>query len=419
MRGQTPHAGAFGFAVFMHSPRREPQAFLAAAFTLLIGLASPFPAPATQAAREPGTQVTLPDADLPEIDDLELEIPQELELPSLWVPGIEVRLSTGYKDNLMLAPGKPEKSVSAAAGLDLSLFRLPIGSWEWFFLSSADYIRYPDAREAQEEATAIVQGQGQKRFAESWKAGAAAEYLYFNQVFDASILEEEPVALDLEGHALTFRPLASKQLPRGFRLELELPATRQVFAETLDDYWEAGSKLELGREFGQRADLALGYQFTARFHDTRNPRDAAGNPQSGRLEFYEHEAAMSWRQFWDAEQRWRTVTKLSLEFNEDNGGGYYDFLRPQFSEQIRYRTKTWEAELQARVSHCAYDHQRTDGPDSPRRKRTYVTLNLRGEKVLWKAWRVFAEYELERALSNLDADDYSANTIRGGLSWEY
>ncbi|MHC1768611.1 MAG: hypothetical protein AB9869_30750 [Verrucomicrobiia bacterium] len=392
---------------------------LVAAFALLMGLAGLLPTSAAEPDTESAIDLNASDADLSELDDLDLEIPEDLKLPSLWVPGVEVRLWSGYNDNLMLAPGKPEKSVLGAAGLDLSLFRLPVGGWEWFFLSSADYIRYPNAREAKEEASAIVQAQGEKRFAETWKAGASAEYLYFNQVFDASILEDEPITLKVEAHALTFRPLLSKELPKSFRLELELPATRQLFSETLDDYWEFGPRLELGREFGRSADLAMSYQFTGRFHDTRNPRDVAGNLQSGRLEFYEHEAAISWRQFWDAERRWRTVTKLNVEWNDDNGGGYYAYVRPQFSQQIRYRTKTWEAELDARVSHYAYDHQHTDGADSPRRERTYVSLNLRAEKVLWKGWRLFAEYEFERAISNLEADDYSVNTIGAGVSWEF
>lgn len=352
--------------------------------------------------------------------DAELEAPEDLELPSLWVPGVEVRLGSGYKDNVMLASRNAEKSVLGTAGLDLSLFRLPVGGWDWFFLSSADYIRYPDAREAKEEAAAIVQAQGKKSFAESWQAGASAEYLYFNQVFDASILEDEPAAIKLEGHAVTLRPLLSRTLPKGYEFELELPVTRQFFAEALDDYWEAGPKLVLGRDFGRVANLELSYQFAGRFHDTREARDAAGELQQGRiLEFYQHETQLSWRQFWDAQRRWRTVTKLSLQANDDNGGGFYNYLRPQFSEQVRYQTRKWEAQLEARVSHYAYSHQRTDGADSPLRERTYIRLNARGERVVWKAIRLFAEYEFERAISNLELDDYSVNMFAGGVTWEF
>jgi hypothetical protein len=113
------------------------------------------------------------------------------------------------------------------------------------------------------------------------------------------------------------------------------------------------------------------------------------------------------------------VTKLSLQANDDNGGGYYNYLRPQISQQVQYQTKKWEAQAEARVSHYVYDHQRTDGAASPLRKRTYLRLNVRGERVVWKAIRLYAEYEFERTLSNLELDEYSVNTVAGGLNWEF
>lgn len=362
-------------------------------------------------------QAPLSGADL---DGSDLELEEALELPSLWVRSVEARLWTGFKDNVLLANRDEEESPLIAGGADFGLFRLPMDGWEWFFLSSADYTRYPNAAAAKEESSAIAQGQGQKEFGDGWKAGGSAEYIYFNQVFDASILQDERRAIKLEAHGFTVRPMISKALRETFRLELELPSTRQFFGDIIDDYWETGAELTLGREFTRATDLAASYEFLDRFHDSRESRDSAGRLQPGRiLQFRQHELTLAWRQFWDPDRRWRTVTRLSLQLNEDNGGGYYDYLRPEFSEQIRYESKSWAARAEVRVAHYLYAHQRVSDSDSPIRERTYVRLNLRGEKNLWKTLKLFAQYEYERALSNLETDTYTANTISAGLDWEY
>jgi hypothetical protein len=209
-------------------------------------------------------------------------------------------------------------------------------------------------------------------------------------------------------------------LSRHSRLELELPGTRQFFNEFIDDYWEAGPKTTLTRTLGTRGDLAASYQFSQRWHDSREAREPDGELQLGtRLHFYQHEVVFHWRQHWDSAKRWRTTTKLSLQRNEDNGGGYYDYLRPQFNQQVRYRAEKWEVRADARLSYYHYDHQRTDGPESPRREKIYLRLGLRGERALTKTLKLFAQYDYERAVSNLDIDEYTVNTVFAGLDWEF
>jgi hypothetical protein len=137
------------------------------------------------------------------------------------------------------------------------------------------------------------------------------------------------------------------------------------------------------------------------------------------LVFYQHEIMSSWRQYWAAGKRWRTTTRLSLQRNDDNGGGYYAFWRPSFTEQLRYQAPSWEIRAEARVSYYMYDHQRVDGEGSPIRHKTYLRLNLRAEKSLFKSFKLFAQYEHERALSNLDLDEYHVNTVSAGIDWEF
>jgi hypothetical protein len=350
----------------------------------------------------------------------ESETEEDLRLPSVWVTSFEPRVWAGYKDNVLLAHQNPVDSALLGGALDATFYRLPIDGWEYLFLASGEYVRYLNASQVDQEAMGILQAQVKKAFGQGWKAGLSAEYIYFNQVFDASAFEETLQAIQLEGHGLTLRPSLSRQLSKASRLELELPANRQFFIRYIDDYWEVGPKLNFIHEYGRQADITVSYQFRDRIHDKRHARDGSGLFELGRgLEFYQHEILGTWRQYWDASRHWRTVTKLSFERNEDNGGGYYNYFRPQLGEQLRYEARSWAVRAEARVSYYQYDRQTIADPESPVRHKSFLRVGLHGEKALTKSMKVFAEYELERAISNLSTDTYTANTFSAGLNWEF
>jgi hypothetical protein len=382
----------------MHSPERHRRASIATVTFLALCSLGLGPAHAAE------------DTDLTE----------ELKLPSAWIRSFEPRLWAGYKDNVLLGDQHTVGSPFLAGGLDVTFYKLPVDGWEYLFLASGEYIRYFTVTNVDQEATALAQAQAKKAFGDGWKGGLSAEYIYINQVLDSSSFAEVLVPVPIQAHGITIRPSLAKTLGQNYSVELELPATRQLFREFIDDYWEVGPKLMFVREFGQKADLSFYYQFADRMHDTREARDTAGILRPGRtLEFHLHDVVAAWRQSWDAKRRWRTLTRLSLQSNNDNGGGYYDYLRPQLSEQVRYRAPTWEVRAEGRLAYYAYERQRLGEAGSPVRHKTYIRLNLRGEKSLTKSCKLFAEYEYERAISNLDIDRYNVNTVFGGVGWAF
>jgi hypothetical protein len=343
------------------------------------------------------------------------------EMPALWVKTFEARGWVGYKDNVLLGNQNLVASPFLAAGGDMTLLRLPLDGWESTIFTSADYIRYLSAPSiADQEANAIVEGQIKRELPDDWKVGIAGEFVYFKQVFDNSIISAQLVALPVDGYGLTLRPLATKSFGNGYHLDLDLPATRQMFDEFIDNYWEVGPRVAFGREFGRKSDLSVAYQFNDRIQDLREARNADGTLIIGRgLQFYQHELTASWRQFWGAESHWRTMTRLSLQRNEDNGGGYYNFWRPQIVAQLRYQTKKWDFRAETRLSYYAYDRQQIGDPTSPVRQKTYFRVNLRAERAISKSLRFFIQYEHEQAISNLDLDQYDVNTYSAGLDWEF
>jgi hypothetical protein len=339
--------------------------------------------------------------------------------PSNWNNSYNVRSWFGYKDNVLLGERSTVDSAFVAGGLDALFWRMPINGWEYLIFGTGDYIRYLPGKEVDKEVTAIAQAQIKKRFDNGWRGGAAFEYIYFDQVFDNSTFERDLDSIQVQAQAMTLRPSVRKEIQKNW-FELEVPISRQEFKEIIDDYWEGGPKLTFGRTYGRKSEFSLGYELNNRFHDTREIRDSGGSLVPGtRLEFLQHEISAALRHHWDDARHWRTVTRINLERTDDNGSGYYDYWRPQLSQQVRYQEKRWQIQSEARISYYHYDFQPVSEVDSSARRKTNLLLSLRGERNVLKSLKLFAEYEHERSISNLNFDGYKVNTIIAGVDWEF
>jgi hypothetical protein len=57
--------------------------------------------------------------------------------------------------------------------------------------------------------------------------------------------------------------------------------------------------------------------------------------------------------------------------------------------------------------------------DLAKMHKTSLDLTLRAERRLFKGLRLFAEYAYEQSLSDALFDQYDANLVSGGVSWEF
>ena len=172
-----------------------------------------------------------------------------LKLPSLWIKTLDFQAGAGYKDNVLLRHQNLVSSPFLSGEVDGSLYRLPIDGWEYMFFGSGEYDRYLNAPQINQEATVLIEGQVQKSFAQNWKAGVSAEYGYFDQVVDTSTVAELILPVPVQGNSFTIRPSVVRSFANGYGVELQLPGTRQLFNQFVDDYWQAGSRLILRREY--------------------------------------------------------------------------------------------------------------------------------------------------------------------------
>jgi hypothetical protein len=343
-----------------------------------------------------------------------------MSLFPLWDRSFSVRTAFGYKDNVLLSPVNSRGSAFFSSGLEASVFRLAEDGTQLTFLLTADNNHYFSVPQLDNELLVLAQMQLQKPFASEWRATLAFDYFYQDQVLDVSATETNQLAVEVEGHNFQIAPALRRNLGAADWLEISAPVARRIFNDPLDSFWEGGPKLAYGRSYGRKSEWIASYSFTERAYDTRTETTSTNTSIPGtHREFRQHKVELASWHFWDEPRRWRTVTKLSYRRNEDNGSGYFDYDKFQFSEQLRFRAKPWELLAEVRFGHYSFDVQTVSATDSSLRQLSEFTWHLRAERQFKKWLKGYVDFEQERNYSNQPLERYTVNTVSGGCIVEF
>lgn len=338
----------------------------------------------------------------------------------MWYHSVGLRGAFGYKDNVTLSHTGAQASTFWQSGVEAVVFRLPTHGWQFNFYASAEDTRYFDAPSVGSEQVVMAMAQAAKDLGRQWKSTLGFNYLFQNQVFDMSATYTNSSSVgQVLGQTFSPRWLLRKQL-NAFWVEGEAIGTRQILDAPLDSYWQLGLRTAGGYTFGYNSELTLAGQWSDLEYDSREQADSLGASIPGTslaLQGTTVELALS--HIWDQQRRWQTSTRLGYEVNIDNGSGFYDYNVFRLAQQLKYRRPTWEVSAQARVGFYDYATQTVSPTDPSPRQRTLVTASLRAEKKLTKHWTVYATYLYDRSLSDVDFDDYAANTVMGGVAFGF
>jgi hypothetical protein len=346
---------------------------------------------------------------------------QEIDVPPVprWHPSVAVTTGAGYKDNVLLSHFNGEESAFIKSGLEFFLLRLPEEGPEFHLTLTGDDVRYLKSDSIEKEQLAFGHANISQIFGNNWKASLGLEGVYLDQVLDVSIIETNLVSLKVQGEQLKATPGITRDFAELGAVELTFPFSRQWYSAPIDDLWEYGPSLSFIRPYGHESEWRLSFVYSRRDYDNRPRTEEDGTPIPGTtIALNQHHVDFVWRHHFDAERRWRATTKLSYKLNQDNGSGYFDYLRFQAGQQIRYRTKAWEISGEARVGYYDYVIQRVGG-DGPVRERAELRFIARVERQFTGWLRAFGEYEFEQTLANQDIEEYSVNVVTAGLMWEF
>ena len=348
---------------------------------------------------------------------------QEFDFPILlpkWINDFSLRTGAGYRDNVGLSARSPQDSAFVASGLELILLRLPQNGTQFNFFVSGEDLHFLSSSIVDREQTLFAQALMKSDCGSGWQVSVAAEYVYQRQVADVSITEPGLMTIPVEGHGSVIREELRRDFGNNYWASLELPAKRQFFREPLDDYWEYGPRLTLGKSYGHKSELSVSYEISERDYDHGELRSALGDPlPDTRRKSIQQEARLAWKHHWDPNNCWRTTTRLSARQSEDNGSGYFDYTKLQAGEQLLFHTKKWDLSAEAKVARYDYPVQTVSATNLAKRRSTELAFNFRCERRVASFLKIFAEYERERVFSNLEFEQYAVATVKGGLNWMF
>jgi hypothetical protein len=339
----------------------------------------------------------------------------------LWDEQVSFSSGLGYKNNVLLSAFDPHGSAFVINGLDLMVVRVPLDGWQIVGSVIGDDIRYWHDVGANREDSFIGSLRVERDLPDGWQIGLETRGLYEDQVLDVSTSEATPTSALVEGYGITAQPSLRKDLADGLWLKLEVPVTRWLFQSPLDNYWEFGPVATAGCDFGQQANATLSYGASYQNHDEWTTLAANGVPLPQRLEIFEDRAELAWHQYWDANRHWRSSTRLIFSYQEDNGGGYFNYYQYQAVEDLRWQTDNWNIQGSAQLAYEDYPVQPDEAYSSQKLYRNLLNLSVEAERRLFKGLKSFAKLEYQRAFSDqgLNAGDYNATTMSGGLRYEF
>ena len=339
----------------------------------------------------------------------------------LWDKQIALWSGVGYNDNVLLSPFNPRQSAFSINGLDLMVLRVPLDGWQIVGSIVGDDIRYWRNVGTNSEDSFLSTLRVQRLLPDGWRLGLELRGVFEKQVLDISTLVSMPETALVEGFGFTVQPSIRKDFPLALWLQLEMPYTHWYLQSPLDAYWEYGPVVTLGHDFGKYADVTLSYGASYQYHSEWVALDAYGRPLPQHLEVSQRRAELAWHQYWDSHRHWRSSTRLVFAYDQDNGGGYFNYYQYQAIEDLRWQSANWQIKAGAQWVDEIYPIQGVGILNGEILARRLADLSLEVERRLYKELKGFGKFDYQQAQSNyaFNAGDYTARTVTFGLRWEF
>jgi hypothetical protein len=353
----------------------------------------------------------------------------------LWSQSLSLRAGVGYKDNVALSPSNGRGSGFFTEGLDLLVFRLPVDGLEFSLSVTGDDTRYWWPVEGIDgEDAFLANAQLQKYFGRDWRAGLDLKYLYLDQVLEELVQTGGFQVVQAKGNTLGVSPFLRRNLGANCWAQIGFTAANEWWQAPLDQQTKIGAQAAIGYSYGTDSQITLAYGGQHVAHNQWLARDSYGVEIPGDLlEVWQQSLDLRWEHVWDPDKHWRSIAKLGFLYNQDNAGGYFDYYRYQGAEELRFSGGGWEVKASAGAGYYTFPVQTTASapppdfspqpanpePVSPNLRFLSLNLSLRAEHPIWKRLSAFGEYRFERVFSNASDIEYTANTVTGGLSWDF
>jgi hypothetical protein len=337
----------------------------------------------------------------------------------LWQQEVTVRAGAGYNDNVLSSPTNALGSPFMTAGLDYSLTRLPLRGWGVDLFITGDSLRYLENVPTDGEDLWVASVTVKKYFAGVWQLGLEAREAYVDDV-QYGVFSNGVYAAEIRGNFLTARPFVRRDLGSNWWVQADFTGRREYVAAPLDNAWQFGPGWTAGFTRDTKTELELNFQLLRTDNETMRGLAPGGKTAtSSPIDLWQETVEFRWRQHWDNQDRWTSDSKLGFESEQDNGGGYFNYNEPYLLERLRFDNKHWRLALTTRAGYQQFPGQRTDLTTGSLLNIFAVRAGVHLERRLSRRFKLYAEYNFQRALSNQHLDAYQENDAAAGAIFEY
>ena len=339
----------------------------------------------------------------------------------LWDTQCALDSGVGYKDNVLLSAVDARGTAISINGFDLVVIRLPLDGWQMEGVVIGEDGRYWRNIGTNSQDSFNSSFRVQRELPDRWQIGLELRSLYEKQVLDVTTRSAAPATALVEGYAITAAPSVRKDFKAGLWLQVEMSMTRWLLDAPLDDYWDFGPVATVGFNLGQHSDVTASYGASYQQHAQWVALDDYGRPLPPNLEVFQDQTEFAWRQYWDAHQHLRTSSRFIFAYDQDNGGGYFNYYQYQIVEDILWQTDDWQVKGSAQQIYEEYPVQGVGRLNGKFLNRNFLVLSLEVQRRLLKHLKGFAKVEYQRGHSNYadNLGDYTARTFTCGLRWEF
>ena len=314
-----------------------------------------------------------------------------------------------------------ESSEFSIAGIDFFGVRLPMDDdgFELAIFGAFDDRRYFDAPSVEFEQSALLNTSLEKSLGNSWDMKTDVRYIYIDEMFDASLTEDDIGTVQVVGSQVSLEPTFRRNFIGNIWVELKPEISRQYFADPLDDYLEKGGRVSAGIDYGFRSKFSIYKAKVHRAYDTRSQRDEVGFyvPDSD-LIYDRPERGVDWIHYLNSDRSVRMRTRFSIMENEDNGSGYFGFRRERLLHNWRFQFSKFSFSATLRKALYNYDFQRSANFKSLR-ERTDRSVEVSLNYVYSTNLSIKLEFDQEKIQSNVPQDEYRYRIYSIGLDWEF
>lgn len=345
--------------------------------------------------------------------------PDEMpELPA-WTYTTSASVAAGYRDNLLMSPTSPDGSALIRGEVEVMALKVPVRGWDGHLYFNAVESRFTSAAETDHERTVLLAAQARWQPTARWTATLAARGYHHDQVFDVSATEAQLATALLKLTGFSAGPAIRWTHGRVW-LEAAGSYRQDHYTGGIDGYDEGEGSLQSGLKLGRSVELAVVAARRWRDHDTREQFTVGARPIAGshlRVQQRDGGAKLTIARPGSA---WKFGAAALLQEHRDNGSGYFNYDREQFSANLGWRRSRAEFRLSGSATRYTFPQQLIGFGIEPESRRKDEVRGALEASFQWSPQlALIAAGETERSRSNDERSRFRTRGVYIGVRWDW